>query len=341
MTTRPNRWPKAAQKLGELIPREALQPEVTARLAAAGRRKWIVAVSGGADSVALLLLLWAHWPQQRDRLVLAHFDHALRGRASRADSRFCARLAAGLQVEFEPGTWDDAPSDPSEGAARDVRVAFLDSVRRRHRARWIFTGHHADDVAETMLMRLARGSGSAGLAAPRPVQTETHPTTVRLRPLLPLRAAAIRQALTMAGATWREDRSNSSDRFFRNRVRHQVVVGWQKAARRDAVGGALRSRALLDEDDTALNQWLREVDPFDGQGRLNLKALAGKPTAIWRRALRQWLSGQADGGDLSRAGFEDLLRLATEGRTSRFSLGKSGFARIRRGWLFFEQPFAD
>lgn len=341
MTARRNRWQQAAQKLGELIPWEDLHPVVREQVDGAGRRKWVVAVSGGADSVALILLLWAHWPQRRDRLVLAHFDHGLRGRSSRADARFCERLALALGITFETRRWTDAPADPSEASARVARLDFLETVRRRHRAFWVWTGHHADDVAETLLMRIARGSGTAGLAAPRPVQAEANRSTIRLRPLLNLRSEAIRQALTAAGASWREDASNASGRFQRNRMRHDVVAGWAQAAQRDAVGGASLSRTLLEEDDTALEQWLGELQPFDDQGRLSLKALAGKPNAIWRRALRQWLSGQTDPGDLSRSGFEELLRMAQLGQTSRFSLGKSGFARIRRGWLFFEQPFAD
>ncbi len=214
-------------------------------------------------------------------------------------------------------------------------------MRRHHRAHWIWTGHQADDVAETLLMRLARGSGTAGLAAPRAVQIGRVKTHRRLRPLLGLRAAHLRTALAAAGGRWREDSTNQAGRFLRNRIRLEVIPGWEAAARRDAVAGAGLSRARLEEDDAALNQWLAEINPFDAQGRLSLQALQGKPTALWRRALHRWLAAQPDRGDLARPGFETLLQLALTGKTSRFSLGKSGFVRIRRGWLFFEQPFAD
>lgn len=339
---RPHRWPRVAEALGALIPKTALAPTVVAEADAAGRRKWIVAVSGGADSVALVLLLWAHWPRQRERLVLAHFNHRLRGAASAADVRFCRRLAAGLGIPCQTEAWKGGrAAHPSEAQAREVRQVFLEKVRRGHRARWIWTGHHADDVAEQVLMRVARGSGTAGLASPRPVQPSQQGRVWRLRPLLALRATVLREALTAAGGTWREDASNAQDQYFRNRVRHHVVPIWVQAAGRDAVGGATRSRQLLEEDDAALEAWLAELDPIDPAGRLQLGRLRGKPAAIWRRALHHWLARQQSPSALSRQGFEDLLAMVRAGQPRRFSLGKDGFARIRRGWLYFEQPFGN
>lgn len=336
-----NRWQRTAAKLAEAIPLAELEPEVVELANTGGRRRWIVSVSGGADSVALLLLLWAHWPARRDRLVVAHFDHRLRKRASREDARFCAKLSEALGVTYVEGAWDHPPADPNEAQARQARQDFMETTRKQFRAQWVWTGHHADDVAETMLMRLARGSGAAGLGAPRPVQTSTAAHSLRLRPLLRLRAVRLREELARAGGKWREDATNPKGRFLRNRMRAEVLPRWEQAAERDAVAGALLSRRLLDADDAALNHWLAEIDPIDASGRLSLKALQGKPVALWRRALHQWLGQQADVGDLSRQGFDVLIAKAQHGATSRFSLGKSGFVRIRRGWLFFEQPFVD
>lgn len=332
------RWQQVALKLATALPLDRWDPAVRELVASAGRRKWIVALSGGADSVCLLLLLWAQFPSRRERLVAAHFNHRLRGRAGTEDARFCARLAAALGIAYEEDVWTDVPHDPNEAQARSARRAFLETVRKRHRAHWIWTGHHADDVAETMLMRLARGSGTMGLSAPRPVQPNGQGSVVlRLRPLLLLRAAEIRTALRAAGGRWREDASNAGTRFQRNRMRAEVMPTWERAAGRDAVAGAALSRRMLDEDAVALDAWLVEIAPLAADGRLSLCALAGKPVALWRRALHTWLRQQADVGDLSRQGFENLLTLARQGHTRRFSLGKSGYVRIRRGWLFFEQ----
>ena len=335
------KWQRVAVELGGRVRIDQLDADVVALAAAAGKRKWILAVSGGADSLAMLLLVWAHWPDRREKMVVAHFNHNLRGTESRADRTFCAQVARSLGVVFETETWSDPPGSPSEAQSRAIRTSFLERVRRQHRARLIWTGHHLNDVVETMFMRLARGSGSAGLAAPRPMQKQSAAGTTRVRPLLGLRRVEITDALKSAGGRWREDSSNSSGDYFRNRVRRDVIPDWEQAAQRDAVRGAGLSRRLLDEDNEALEAWLVEIAPIDVHGRLVLKTLRGRPIALWRRALRAWLSRQSDVGDLSRTGFEELLKMVRKGKTTRFSLGKSSFVRIRRGFVFFEQPSAN
>jgi tRNA(Ile)-lysidine synthase len=330
-------WPRVAERLAASLPRDQLDPAVCLEADDSGRRRWIVAVSGGADSVALLLLVWAHWPQHRDRVVVAHFNHRLRGAASAGDARFCAALARGLGCLFESESWTDRPTGVSEAAARTARNEFLGRVRRRHRSTLVWTGHQQDDVAESMLMRLARGSGTAGLAAPRPVQAWGREGQ-RLRPLLGLTRATLRDALADAGGRWREDESNEQGDFFRNRVRATVIPAWTEAAERDALAGAALSRRRLEEDDTALEAWLDELSVLNADGSLNLKALRGRPMALWRRAVHRWLAGHAaQRGDLARRGFEQLLTLAMAGRTSRFILGAGGYARIRKGRMYFEK----
>jgi len=192
-------------------------------------------------------------------------------------------------------------------------------------------------VAETMLMRLSRGAGTTGLAAPRPVQDWGREGR-RLRPLLGVSREELRAALSEAKGRWREDDSNVQGEYFRNRVRRAVVPAWGEAAGRNAVQGAALSRRLLAEDDAALEAWLDELAPFDSDGSLNLNVLDSRPVGVWRRALQRWLLGYpAFRGDLSRRGFDQLLKLAQGGETSRFSLGSGGFARIRRGRLYFEK----
>ncbi|MCC5024879.1 MAG: tRNA lysidine(34) synthetase TilS [Candidatus Synoicihabitans palmerolidicus] len=334
--TESSRWQRIATKLGEVIPQSRLHPAVVDAAQAVKRRRWVVAVSGGCDSVALVLLIWAHWPERRSRMVVAHFNHRLRGRSAATDARFCRSLATGLGVEYEAATWAKPVKFPSEAETREVRNGFLEGVRKRYRAQVVWTGHQKDDVAETMLMRLARGSGSAGLAAPRPIQ-DWGRGHARWRPLLTLSREELVEGLTAAGGRWREDASNQERTYFRNRVRQTVISAWMAAAERDAVSGAALTRELLEEDDRALEEWVDELEVLNEDGSLNLLALRGKAQALWRRGLRRWLVLQAEGSDLSRQGFEVLLEQAREGRTSRFSLGKNGFARIRRGRLYFEK----
>ncbi len=339
-----SRWPRVAEALAAALPRERLHPAVVAFAEAnPPRERWAVALSGGADSVALLLLLWAHWPERRRRLVALHFDHRLRGRASTTDAKFCAKLCAALGVACDLGAWTDRPANTaniSEARARAARMEFFTTRLARRRLRVLFLGHQLDDVAETLLMRLGRGSGTAGLAAPRPVHEVAFARGARrthLRPLLDLRKRDLIAALSAAGARWRDDASNETDTFLRNRIRTEALPAWAAATTdRDAFAGAALSRALLEEDDVALETWADEVAQIDAEGRLDLRPLAGRPRALWRRVLRRWLATLPEDGDLSRQGFDALLTRVERGGFTRFSLGSHGFAVVRRGHLRFE-----
>ena len=167
------RWTEVALRLAAAVPADRLHPAVMARVNAPGSaadRRRAVAFSGGADSLALLLLLWAHWPERRADLVALHFNHRLRGRASAADASFCRRVCAGLGVAFVSGEWMHADKAAGEAEARAARFGFFGRVLSRRRITGLWLGHQQDDIAETVLMRLARGSGTAGLAVPRPWQ---------------------------------------------------------------------------------------------------------------------------------------------------------------------------
>jgi tRNA(Ile)-lysidine synthase len=296
-----------------------------------------VAFSGGADSLALLLLLRAHWPERRARLVALHFDHRLRGRASTADARFCERVCAELGIKFVVGEWTRARKGASEAEARAARFAFFKQALERRRINALWLGHQQDDIAETLMMRLARGSGTGGLAAPRPLQ-RMPAGRVHVRPLLTLKKHELISALGEAGARWREDASNETEGYFRNRIRYEALPGWKAATgERDALAGAALSRELMEEDDDALEAWVDELGAVSANGReLNVEALSGKPRAITRRALHRWLLAQPDTGDLSRQGFTALLAAIERGTFTRFSLGRTGLAVIRKGVLRLE-----
>lgn len=317
--------------LARALPAERLHPVVRAWAGSRpAREKWGVAFSGGADSLALLLLLWAHFPERRRHFIALHFDHRLRGRESRADAVFCRRIGRALEVKFVAGSWAQSHRGASEAEARDARMAFLG----KH-ARVLWLGHQMDDIAETLLMRLARGSGTSGLAAPRPVQVVAG-DRVHLRPLLSVKKSEVVTALRSAAVTWREDPTNQGIDYFRNRIRRNVLPAWAAAAQRDAVSGAALARELLEEDDTALEAWLDELAPLRPDGSLDLEPLANKPRALVRRALYRWLLRQPASGKLSRQGFEGLLAAVAKGARTRYSLSLKGFAVIRGARLRFE-----
>ena len=298
--------------------------------------RWALAFSGGADSLALLLIFWAEGPGRWGRnFVVLHFNHRLRGRAADADEKFCREVCAALGVTFVTGRWREARKGASEAAARAARFEFFQREMSRRKMRLLWLAHQQEDIAESMLMRLARGSGAAGLAAPRPVQAMGE-GGLRLRPLLTLKKSAIVAALKQSGAAWCEDDSNAGSDYFRNRIRRRVLPPWNRAAGRDAVAGAALSRELLDEDDTALEAWVDDLDPVDRRGRLAVSQLAGKPRAVVRRALHRWLLAVEPDTDLSRQGFTRLLEVVEEGRDTRFSLGIGAFAVLRDGWLSYK-----
>lgn len=327
-------WAEAAAGLAAALPRARLHPAAVAwadaPATARGRAAWGVAFSGGPDSLALLLLLWAHWPARRRRLHALHFDHRMRGAESRADAAFCREVCAALDVRFTAGRWPGNHRDASEAEARAARHAFFAAE-----ARIVWFGHQQDDVAETLLMRLARGSGAGGLAAPRPVQPMPA-RRLHLRPLLALKKAEIVAALAALAVPWREDSSNVGDIYFRNRIRRDVIPAWVAAAGRDALAGAARTRELIEEDDAALEARVEALAPLDAKGELSVATLAGEPRAILRRALHRWLRNETRAGELSRQAFDALLNAIERGRPTRHSLGRRGFAVIAADRLRFE-----
>jgi tRNA(Ile)-lysidine synthase len=228
------------------------------------------------------------------------------------------------------GEWSEARKGASEAEARAARMTFFAA-----KSRVLWLGHQQDDIAETMLMRLARGSGTAGLAAPRPVQVMPGART-HLRPLLTLKKTEIVAALSAVAVPWREDASNRGDVFLRNRIRRDVLPAWISAVQRDALAGAARSRELLDEDDAALEAWLAELRPLRASGWLDLAVLRHKPRALVRRALHRWVLAESRVGELSRQAFEMLLAAVERGARTKQSVGNAGFAVVRDDRLVFE-----
>lgn len=343
---KPFDWPAVAEALAGKLDHTRLHPGAMLRARAEFLRetrrggkpsRWAVAFSGGADSLALLLILWAEGPGRWGRdFVVFHFNHRLRGRAALADERFCARVCKALGLTLVTGRWTEVRRGASEAEARGARLDFFHREMTRRKIRLLWLAHQQDDIAESMLMRLARGSGGGGLAAPRPAQAYGSDRW-HLRPLLTVSKSDLEQALRQAGAIWCEDASNASDVYFRNRLRRRVIPAWVKAAGRDAIAGAALSRELLDEDDAALEAWADKLTPRRSSRALSLSELAGVPRAVVRRVLQRWLRRQSVPVDISRQAFDGLLAAVLRGQPTRHSLGAKGFAVIREGGLRFER----
>ena len=178
-----------------------------------------VAVSGGADSVCLLHLLLELAPSMEWRLTVLHLDHGLRGDESRADAAFVRRMAEALGLPFVLREADlSGAGDNLEQAARRARMAFFREAIAEGAVDRVAVGHTRSDQGETVLYRFLRGSGTAGLAGIRPVIA---PGIVR--PLLYIGRAEIEDWLRSRAIPWREDSTNASTRFARNRIRHSLL----------------------------------------------------------------------------------------------------------------------
>ena len=187
-------------------------------------RTWTLglAVSGGADSTALLAALADLRETLGFRAVVLHVDHGLRP-DSHDDARFVADLAArfGLPCHTLRARIRRRPRESLEMAARRTRLAFFARMTRELGLDAIATGHHADDVAETFIMRMARGAGPEGLAGLKPVSHVDGITFIR--PLLGLRDSDLRAYLRRRGISWREDSTNADTSILRNKVRHVIL----------------------------------------------------------------------------------------------------------------------
>ena len=318
------------------MPVEPFHPRVAAwlRTRSAAASPWCVACSGGCDSVAATLLLFARCPQRRKDLRILHFNHGVRGSESDDDEAFVASLSSQLGVPLETGRRNGAQYGVvSERELREFRFAFLLSAMERVGGLALFLGHHRDDLLETMLMRVARGSGSAGLCAPRPVH-RFKDGTVRLRPLLHASRKDLERAMRAAGVPWREDSSNRSRQYIRNRLRADVIPRWIDAAGEDVGAGALLTRDLLEEVDVALENWVDQVYPESTENRfLDLSLLRDLPVAVVRRTLHRFLNVQLPQTDFSRGSFSNLLKRMRAGEEGRISAGTEKFLEIREGRL--------
>lgn len=213
---------------------------------AAAKYRMGLAVSGGADSVALLVLMAELRREHGFEAVVLHFDHGIRG-DSAEDAEFVRRLAErfGLQFRMARVKVVRRKGESIEMAARRERLAFFESCMKSLRLDCIATGHHMDDVAETFLMRLKRASGADGLAGLKPVSFVDG--IVFVRPLLNVRGGELRSFLKSRGIAWREDSTNSDTTILRNKVRHVILPFLERELDPKIVEHICRSAGYLRE----------------------------------------------------------------------------------------------
>jgi tRNA(Ile)-lysidine synthase len=239
---------------------------------------YVVAVSGGVDSVVLLALLVERFGQRPGyTFIVAHFDHGIRP-DSAADRRFVQHLAKRYDLPFVYEKGSLGPS-ASEATARTARYAFLRTVRAASGAAAILTAHHEDDALETAVINLLRGTGRKGLTA-------LSSSGDIMRPLLGFTKAELQRYAATHQLDWREDSTNASDTYLRNYVRHHIIARLDRKERERLLGVVKTMRVTNVALDALLGAVLTRLAE---DGKLNRRAFIMLPHKIAREVMAAWL----------------------------------------------------
>src|SRR2546427_1611422 len=298
--------------------------------------RYLIGVSGGRDSVALL-----HWLINLGykKLIVCHLNHQLRGRSSDADARFVEKLAGKYHVDFELGTAKvrvlaKKKKMSIETAAREARYSFFAKAAKRHRCSTIFLAHHADDLVETFLLNLIRGAGLTGLAAMRDVSTRRvdNVDLAIVRPLLSVWRTEINDYVREHRLKFREDASNKNLAPMRNRIRNRIIPYLEKILGRNIRQNIWRTAIIAAEEES----WIDNEGPDSTNADRSVPRLRMLPVALQRRAILKWLRAQ----NISEVGFDVVERVRLladrEAAFAKVNVPRDQHVRRRAGKIFIE-----
>ncbi len=296
----------------------------------------LAAVSGGPDSVALVALLLKLRDEMPLEVRLAHFNHRLRDEAA-VDERFVRDLARRWVLPLEVGSADVRGAAGRrklnlEEAGRDLRYRFLRRAAEAGRATKIATGHTMSDQAETVLMRLMRGTGLSGLAGIAPLVDG--PPCPLIRPLLTVAGPDLRAWLSARDIPFREDASNLDLRFLRNRIRAELLPEIARRYEPRIAAHLARLAEIVREDEALLHGFVRGLTDalIRGRGRdasLDLRTLPLHLPALARRVAREFIREVA--GGLRDVSFDDVEALLALGEGKELALRKGIVLRREAG----------
>lgn len=304
----------------------------------------VAAVSGGPDSVCLVHILHKLEDAFDFHLIVAHFDHGLRPAEDDAETHFVSTLADSMKIPFETAKGrllGKRTSGSQEEASRNARYAFLEKVRKSHKAGKIALGHNLNDQAETVVMRLLRGSGPSGLAGIPPCRNG-----FIIRPLIEIERTEIEQYLKAENLASITDSSNLATDYLRNRIRLEVMPLLAKHQPRLAHLLGQTAEILRDEHsylERIAGAWLKKeaTHNSDGSCELSLPSFLHLPLALRRRAARQ-LIGRVK-KDLRRITWDhvEAIRKLAESEKPQAVLSLPGRIKVRRTYdrlSFHEEP---
>jgi len=307
-----------------------------------------VAVSGGADSVALLRILLGLEPELGIVVSVVHLNHKLRAAESDADEAFVRQLTLAHGLEFHGESADVRAHAAKkklslENAARQLRYEFFEKLLKKGSLDKAATAHTLDDQAETVLLKLARGAGTRGLAGIYPQLSLKHERVAHsrersqiVRPLLGVRRAELETYLRDLKQSWREDSSNRDLRHTRNRIRHEILPNLEELVN-PAVRDALADCAEIARAEEEF--WAGEMATLlprvwkkkRAAGELEWKAIAHLSLALQRRLVRG--AGETLGLNLEFRHVEEVLALDAE--RARVSLPQNWCASWHKGKISF------
>jgi tRNA(Ile)-lysidine synthetase-like protein len=285
--------------------------------------KYVVAVSGGVDSMALLHAL-TRLPDIE--LVVAHFDHGIRPDSSQ-DCHLVRRIAKeyGLPYTYDEGALG---ADASEEVARRARYAFLRRVCAEQAADAVITAHHKDDVLETAVINIIRGTGRKGLSS-------LGDAPGLIRPLLGTSKSEIRRYADEHGLVWREDSTNADHRYLRNHIRHNVLPRLSQEQTNRLYTYILRARTLNADIDVHLDAILKSQKTH---GQLDRTGFILLPHKVSLEVMAAWLRVQGI-RTFDKKMLERCVRGAKIQRAgTRISLDRSAFLRIGKESLALDGP---
>jgi tRNA(Ile)-lysidine synthase len=298
--------------------------------------RYLIGVSGGRDSVALL-----HWlvNLRYKKLIVCHLNHQLRGRSSLADARFVEKIALKYHARFELESANiralAAKQKISiETAAREARYKFFAETARRRKCKTIFLGHHADDLVETFLINLFRGAGTAGLSGMREISTRRIDDVdlAIVRPFLGVWRKEIDIYVREHRIKFREDASNKNLNPLRNRIRHRIIPYLEKILGRNIRPAIWRAAAIAGEEE----DWIEKQLPDSTDAQFSVARLRALPVALQRRAILKWLRAQK----ISEISFDVIERVRSltdrDDATAKVNLSRNRHARRRAGRIFVE-----
>ncbi len=280
--------------------------------------RYVVAVSGGVDSMVLMDILSK---QPKADLIIAHYDHGIR-HDSEIDRKLVQNLAKQKNLKFIYDEGNLGP-DASEAQAREARYDFLYKVRQASRADAILTAHHKDDLLETAIINLIRGTNRSGLSS-------ITDNNMLKRPLQSLSKNQIIEYAKANNINWREDYTNSDIKYLRNYIRHKIIPNMTSSQKEELLSHIKKSQKVNTEIDELITSILHLQPKID---TIDRKWFIGLPNVVGREVMNTWLKKH----NIKNIDKKQLQRLVVISKTSQnnreFSLNSTKKLKISKDML--------